>query len=174
MGAFTIRVAGVQEMKKEILEFLRPRGKRIAMTISPFLKEINLEAILKEEGFEVETGGQGFAREADTGMVEFDLGIAETGTLVHDATDLRKRLASMLPLNCIAVLPAERIVPDMARALDFYLQHGPWPGYLAFVTGPSRTADIERSLTIGVHGPEHLLIVIVESKSSKEGERDDT
>jgi len=169
MGATTLRVADTQEMIKQILEFLQPRGKRVAIAISPFLEEINLGAILKEAGFEVETGGQGFAREADTGMVEFDLGIAETGTLVHDATDLCKRLASMLPLNCIAVLSAKRIVPDMAQALEFYLEHGPWPGYLAFVTGPSRTADIERSLTIGVHGPENLLIVILEGKASKEG-----
>lgn len=162
MGALTTRVKDVQEMKNEILEFLKLRGQRVAVAISPFLKRANLEAALKEAGFEVETTGDTFAREADTGIVEFDLGVAETGTLVHDATDLYKRLASMLPLNCVAVLPASRIVSDMVQAFEHYLTQKNWPGYLAFVTGPSRTADIERSLTIGVHGPECLLIVVVE------------
>lgn len=162
MGALTTKVKDVQRMKNEILEFLKPRGQRVAVAVSPLLKSADLEAALKEAGFEVETSGAWFAREADSGIVEFDLGVAETGTLVHDATDLYKRLASMLPLNCVAVLPANRIVRDMTQAFEYYLGQKTWPGYLALVTGPSRTADIERSLTIGVHGPECLLIVLVE------------
>ncbi|MBE3582155.1 MAG: lactate utilization protein [Thermoanaerobacteraceae bacterium] len=161
MGAQTLCVAEGEKAADRIIASMRPLGSRVALVASPLVEEIGLEEALAGAEFEVEKEGRDFARHADIGIVEFDLGIAETGTLVHDATDLKKRLASMLPLHCVALLRSGKVVPDMAEALSFYLKSGQWPGYLAMVTGPSRTADIERSLTIGVHGPEGLLIVLL-------------
>jgi len=161
MGARTLCVEQGEKAADRILASLGAAGSRVALVSSPLVEEIGLEKALRGAGFEVEKGGRDFARYADIGIVEFDLGIAETGTLVHDATDLKKRLASMLPLHCVALLRSGRVVPNMAEALGYYLKGGQWPGYLAMVTGPSRTADIERSLTIGVHGPEGLLIVLL-------------
>lgn len=161
MGARVLRVTNSKELAGQVVASLRPLGSRVALAASTLAETAGLAAALEQAGFQVERGGPEFARQADSGIVEFDLGIAETGTLVHDATDLKTRLASMLPLACLALLPAERLVADMAGVLASYANRGPWPGYLAFVTGPSRTADIERSLTIGVHGPERLLIALV-------------
>ncbi|MGI9951512.1 lactate utilization protein [Moorellaceae bacterium AZ2] len=160
MGAQTLHVADRENAADQIITFLRTLGSRVALVNSPLVEEMALENALQGAGFQVEKEGPDFARHADIGIVEFDLGIAETGTLVQDATDLKKRLASMLPLNCLALLSAGQVVANMTEALAFYLRRGTWPGYLAMVTGPSRTADIERSLTIGVHGPERLLIVL--------------
>jgi L-lactate dehydrogenase complex protein LldG len=161
MGAQALREANPGNLVSQVVALLRPLGSRVALAHSPLVEEVGLEKALEQAGFQVEKDGPEFGRSADSGIVEFDLGIAETGTLVQDATDLKKRLASMLPLNCLALLRAERVVANMAEALNFYLSRGTWPGYLALVTGPSRTADIERSLTIGVHGPEKLLIVLL-------------
>lgn len=161
MGAQAIRETDPGNLVSQVVAFLRPLGSRVALVNSPLVEEVGLERALEQTGFQVEKEGPEFARQADSGIVEFDLGIAETGTLVQDATDLKKRLASMLPLNCLALLRAERVVANMTDALNFYLSRSTWPGYLAMVTGPSRTADIERSLTIGVHGPERLLIVLL-------------
>jgi L-lactate dehydrogenase complex protein LldG len=102
-----------------------------------------------------------------TALAQADWGLAETGTLVLESTSEDLRLATMLSETHIAVLNARRIVPD-AKALEAELNRlmqAP-PRYLAFITGPSRTADIERVLTIGVHGPQELhLLVLKEGKA---------
>ena len=73
----------------------------------------------------------------------------------------------MLSETHIAWIPASRIVPD-ATDLSAYLvekMKSP-PGYMSFITGASRTADIERVLAIGVHGPQELHILIMEENPS--------
>ncbi|MCB2186399.1 MAG: lactate utilization protein [Deltaproteobacteria bacterium] len=88
-------------------------------------------------------------------------GVAETGTLVLDSRDEEFRLATMLADCHLAVLPALRLAPDLgALAPELERLLADAPGYLAFITGPSRTADIERVLTIGVHGPGELEILL--------------
>ena len=68
--------------------------------------------------------------------------------------------ASALPLIHVPVVPTDAIQPDMASALARI--HPSQSGYISMITGPSRTADIERVLTIGVHGPARLVIVFVD------------
>jgi L-lactate dehydrogenase complex protein LldG len=99
----------------------------------------------------------------DIGFTVADFGIAETGTLVIDSRTEATRLATMISEVHVAALPASRI-----RATAFDLESelrammAEAPGYAAFVTGASRTADIERVLALGVHGPLELHIQIVE------------
>ena len=70
------------------------------------------------------------------------------------------RIAAMLPTIHVAVVPASRLVPDLGAL--FQRLSPAQTRYLALVTGPSRTADIERVLTIGVHGPARLVVVVVD------------
>ncbi|HEY6798646.1 MAG TPA: lactate utilization protein [Kineosporiaceae bacterium] len=94
------------------------------------------------------------------GISQLDWGIAETGSIAQDATSVDARLVSTLPTTHIALLPSDRLVPDL-RA--FLAVQGPSDAnYLSVITGPSRTADIERVLTIGVHGPERLVVIVVD------------
>jgi L-lactate dehydrogenase complex protein LldG len=100
------------------------------------------------------------ASQALVGITAADWGVAQTGTLVCDSSPAAQRLASSLPVIHIALLPSGRIVPDMAAALSrIDPRNAP---FIAAITGPSRTADIERVLTIGVHGPKRLVILIVQ------------
>lgn len=102
-----------------------------------------------------------------TSFTPADWGIAETGTLVIDSSSEDVRIATMLAETHIAVLPASKIKPDSAafeKELNAVLK-ADTPSYYAFITGASRTADIERVLTIGVHGPQELHILIVEEES---------
>ncbi len=92
--------------------------------------------------------------EAKIGISQMDWGKADTGTLVQDATAVEKRLVSTLPLIHIALIATGKILPDLPSLLGAIDPRQ--AGYIAFITGPSRTADIERVLTIGVHGPERL------------------
>ena len=99
------------------------------------------------------------ASQSLVGITMADWGVAQTGTLICDSSDAAQRLASTLPEIHIAVLPASRIVPGMATALSRIDPRR--SRFIAAITGPSRTADIERVLTIGVHGPKRLIILIV-------------
>jgi L-lactate dehydrogenase complex protein LldG len=95
--------------------------------------------------------------EAKVGISQLDWAIANTGTLVQDAARVDQRLVSTLPLIHIALIRSDRLVPDLPSALKQIRPEQ--TNYISFITGPSRTADIERVLTIGVHGPEKLIIV---------------
>ncbi len=101
--------------------------------------------------------------EIHTSLTYADCGIAETGTLVLDSSSEDIRIATMLAETHIAVLSASQIYADAVSLEEelTILQKSP-PRYMAFITGPSRTADIERVLTIGVHGPQELHILIME------------
>ena len=100
------------------------------------------------------------AAEAKIGISAMDYAIADTGTLVQDATAVGRRLVSTLPEILVAIVGTDSIVPDLASALARFNPRQ--IAYLAMITGPSRTADIERVLTIGVHGPSRLVVVFVD------------
>jgi L-lactate dehydrogenase complex protein LldG len=101
-----------------------------------------------------------------TAVTRADWAVAETATLVLDSTSEDMRLATMLSETHVAYVPVSRIYGDMTaleEELDRLMKEA--PRYLAFISGASRTADIERVLTIGVHGPQELhLLFLDESK----------
>ncbi|MBB5348127.1 lactate utilization protein [Desulfoprunum benzoelyticum] len=99
----------------------------------------------------------------DLGFTIAELGIAETGTLVITCPDEDLRLATMLCEYHVCMLRRSTIVADAfaaERRLLRYMRRT--PDYTAFITGPSRTADIERVLALGVHGPLELHILVLE------------
>ena len=98
-----------------------------------------------------------------TSITPADFGAAATGSLVLDSTSEDMRIATMLCEAHVAVLERDRIRPDLESfepELSGLMADA--PNYTAFITGASRTADIERVLTIGVHGPAELHVVILE------------
>jgi len=99
----------------------------------------------------------------DTALTWVDYGIADTGTLMlaSDSEDIR--IATMLSKIHIAMLPISKIRRNtgaIEQALNGILTKD-CPSYTAFITGPSRTADIERVLAIGVHGPVELHLLLI-------------
>ena len=108
------------------------------------------------------------ANKIHTALTPVDWGIAETGTLVLDSTSEDIRIATMLAETHVAVLSASKIKPDsvsLEKELNAVLKTGT-PVYYAFITGASRTADIERVLAVGVHGPKELHILIMEENNA--------
>jgi L-lactate dehydrogenase complex protein LldG len=102
-----------------------------------------------------------------TALTLADWGIADTGSLVLDSSSEDLRLATMLAETHVAVLPVSRLQPN-AFALEDELNRlmASPPRYQAFITGASRTADIERILTIGVHGPQELHVLLLKDQES--------
>lgn len=94
---------------------------------------------------------------ADLGVSGALCGIAATGSLVLSSR--AGRLASLLPATHLAVLRAEQLVPTLSEALE--LRSGPLPSAWTLATGPSRTADIELTLSTGVHGPGRVHVIVI-------------
>ena len=123
----------------------------------PLLRSIDRERLSGEvPGLKFDVSRE-TAAASKIGITQMDWAIANTGSLAQDSTDVAQRLASSLPLIHIAIVATDRLLADLPALLT-KVDNGKI-GYLAVVTGPSRTADIERVLTVGVHGPERLIIV---------------
>jgi L-lactate dehydrogenase complex protein LldG len=96
----------------------------------------------------------------DVGMTSCDCAIAETGTLVMRSRPGHERITSLLPPTHIAVVEHSQIVPDLIDAFQL-LAAEDLPSNVTFITGPSKTGDIELQLTTGVHGPGRLHVIVI-------------
>jgi L-lactate dehydrogenase complex protein LldG len=98
--------------------------------------------------------------DAKVGISEMAYALTDTGSLVADQTSAESRLVSTLPAIHVALIGSDRILDG--KPAVFQKINPSNSKYIAFITGPSRTADIERVLTIGVHGPKRLVIIFVD------------
>ena len=91
------------------------------------------------------------------------LGIATTGTAVVAERRAEDRICALLCTRHVLVMPSDRVVAGPDEAAEWvrsYVNAG--LGYVTFITGPSRTSDIEKVLTLGAHGPAELEIILVD------------
>jgi L-lactate dehydrogenase complex protein LldG len=148
----------VQFMQKE--EIADKPGSYAVWSEMPFLKGVDRKALEKKiPGLKFEVTREN-AKNARIGITQAEYGLANMGTLVQDQTAIEKRLAASLSWINIALVATDKILADLPSVMT--KMHPNQIGYMALITGPSRTADIERVLTIGVHGPERLVIVCVD------------
>ncbi len=125
-----------------------------------------LEKAAKGKGFKlIQEGMREHLGGIDIGFTVADHGIAETGTLVLGSRSEELRLSTMVCEIHVAVLPLSKLVAS-SLDLEGFLRasFANTPDYTAFITGASRTADIERVLALGVHGPLELHILLWEDK----------
>jgi len=91
--------------------------------------------------------------------------VAETGSVVLSSREGKPVQIGLLTAHHVAILPAEKIYEKLD---DLFAAYGDSPPTnITLETGPSRTADIELILTLGVHGPERLSIIVVEGQDRK-------
>jgi L-lactate dehydrogenase complex protein LldG len=104
---------------------------------------------------------QGAYEEAQFGLTAAEAGFAETGSIVLRSGPGQPRMASLIPLVHVALLPVDRI---FRSPMHWLVEGEPNLGEatnVVYITGPSRTADIEQQINLGVHGPRHVHIVLV-------------
>ncbi len=132
---------------------------------SPIMKEVGLVKALEDGGCTVHTDHIRKNAETDkAGITEFQYGIAELGTLVQTQQDADGRIASTLVDIQIALLKSSQILADLDAMVDMLAGLPEIPSFVGFVTGPSRTADIECVSTVGVHGPLELVAIVVDDE----------
>jgi L-lactate dehydrogenase complex protein LldG len=129
-------------------------------------------SMLRDQGIRVrEAGSPASVADAPAGLSSAELAVAETGSVLLAENSLEARVVSMLTLTHFVLVRASDLVPMLDEAgarLQQLTKAGPdQRHYISFVTGPSRTADIERTLTIGVQGPKALCVLLVQDWEAK-------
>ena len=97
----------------------------------------------------------------DLGIVEADAAIASTGTLAVVGSAASPNSLTLLPPANLIMVSADRMRPDLAAAVAAIGAETFTSKRVALITGPSRTADIEKMIVVGVHGPKQLYALAI-------------
>jgi L-lactate dehydrogenase complex protein LldG len=193
VGGIVACMSSVAEATAYIIRVAQEKGaSSVVRWQSDMLQTLEVDSALHQHGITVHTAAppvdnlhdntasamavaetrqalRGVLSEADMGLSGVDWVIAETGTLVVSALPGQMRGVSLLPPVHIAVARAEQIVATLADYLLLLraasgadLQHH-LTSCVSFITGPSRTGDIELTLSVGVHGPAELHLVVLDT-----------
>lgn len=133
--------------------------RRIAISDKPVIERLVRQVDAEVDELAVTPSAAGLFH-FDAGVSTIQAAIAETGTLVLESSQERNRLLSLVPPVHIAILEAGDIRQTLGETLAFLQQDTELSPAITFVSGPSRTADIELTLAIGVHGPQELYVII--------------
>ena len=100
----------------------------------------------------------------DAGITSCEALVAQTGSILVSSATSGGRALSILPHVHVVVATSDQIVATLADALHAmrHRHEGHLPSMLSFITGPSRTGDIERILVLGAHGPKELILILVD------------
>ncbi len=126
---------------------------------TPFLKKLDVGGQLQGWGVELvpPDADKYQLAQCDLGVTEADFLLAETGTVVLRSSREKPRAVSLLPPAHLVIASPQAFRPDLQQVFD-EAKHDP---YLVFVTGASRTSDIELVSTLGVHGPRYFHVWLV-------------
>jgi L-lactate dehydrogenase complex protein LldG len=146
------------EFHREIREFMAARQFRL-----PFVWERELAEELKTAGVTFQTSDRNFS-EADCGITLCECLIERTGSILLTSRQLAGRRLSIFPPVHVVVASTGQMLPDIRQGLDFIRKkyRSGLPSMISLVTGASRTADIEKTLVLGAHGPRELVLFLID------------
>ena len=158
--------ASKEDLGKVITELFKEHGiDSISLFKSPMLKEAGVIPTLQQNGITVHTDHIRLHAETDKGgLSEAQHGIAELGTIVQEQDDADGRIVATMPEYYVGIVKGSTIVPTYDDMFDILSEMQKIPNYVGFITGPSRTADIECVGTVGVHGPIEVSIIVVDDE----------
>ena len=138
--------------------------KRIALHAGELCDAVAAELPSTLERMHIEAGYDKRQLEAcDAGLTECECLVAQTGSVCVTSPSSGGRALSVLPPHHIVVARRSQVVPDLTAAYEQLAAkyRGTYPSFISFITGPSRTGDIERILVLGAHGPKKLTVLLV-------------
>jgi L-lactate dehydrogenase complex protein LldG len=157
LGGVARRVAGRDELRAALRDLVQTeRVKKATLWQTRELHDLGIAEILSELDVEIvpPDADKRALAECDLGITGADAVLPETGTLVLRASPEHPQSISLLPRVHLAILHPSALRADLHQVLD----EVKGDQRVHFITGPSRTADIEKTLTIGVHGPKVLCV----------------
>jgi len=172
VGARIIGPVAPEQLAERVGAIVRERGvKSIAVGEGVLVDLSQVGKTLGESGIDVIRTGSvdGSTRpelrrllaHVDAGLAEADYAIASTGTLAVLSDETRPSALTLLPPASLVVVRVDRMKADLASALTALGGAALESHRLTLITGPSRTADIEKRIVMGVHGPKSLDVIVV-------------
>ncbi|MCC6674979.1 MAG: LUD domain-containing protein [Thermomicrobiales bacterium] len=166
LGVEVVRASGIAEAADYLERVIREEGQNSAM-ISGELRctAPGLIGAVRKRGLDIEeVTTPESALDVPVGFVLGMHAVAETGSVLLAESTLADRAVGMLSLTCVQIVQTETLLPglDETGAVLRRLALRPNGAYASLVTGPSRTADIEMSLTVGVQGPGKVAVLFVD------------
>ncbi|MDQ0897110.1 lactate utilization protein [Paenibacillus sp. V4I7] len=174
-GGHTQRLKGMEEAQAFIADFIgKTQAKHLIIQDQAELEPLRAAladtetdiTVWNAEGADPAAKDELVAKAAgaDIGIVAVEHAVAYTGSLVVTSAATRGRSVSLLPTTFIAIIPVDRIKTKLGEVLRPFddLAAEDRPAGIHFISGPSRSADIENDLTIGVHGPGIVYALIIE------------
>ena len=156
VGGKFIRVASFAEVNTELEKFESyPQARKIASLI-PDVGRANVDLAALKDPHELEG--------LDIAIIAAEFGVAENGAVWAPGSTLgRHRAIFVVTQHLVLIVPAGQIVHNMQQAYDrIRLER---PGFGLFISGPSKTADIEQALVIGAHGARSCTLFLVGSQA---------
>lgn len=157
LGGSTRRVTRRDELQAALRDIVQAeRVKKATLWQARELQELGITDALSALDVEIipSDSDKRLLAECDLGVTGADAALPETGTLVLRASSEHSQLVSLLPRVHLAIVQPSALRADLHQVLDEVKGER----RVHFVTGPSRTADIEKTLSIGVHGPKALYV----------------
>jgi L-lactate dehydrogenase complex protein LldG len=160
--------SSAEEVARAVAEAVRAEGASSAMVADDFgAGRDDVVRALEAAGVAVVPGATPEAADpVEAGVTRAAFAVAETGSIGVVGNALQPRLATMLPPVHVALVDRAVLFPsldDAGAELERLMTPGPdGVRYASLVTGPSRTADVEKTLAVGVHGPRVVHLVLVE------------
>lgn len=157
-------LAAKADAGKVVADLFQAKGiKTACVAETDFLREIGIVPALREAGIEVFTDHiRLHAETAQGGISEAQYGVADLGSILQVGDEIDARIVATMSADYFGILKESTIVDDYDAMFDVICALPEMPNFVGFVTGPSRTADIECVSTVGVHGPLRLSIVIIQ------------
>jgi L-lactate dehydrogenase complex protein LldG len=161
LSGVTRRVVSMDGFRAALAELIRAEGvKRATCWTTPEMEAWGVAAALRALGVEIirADADKHQVASCELGVTGVDAALPETGTLALTSSPDRPRVVSLLPRVHLALLRPAVLRPDLHQVFA----ETQAAGYSVLISGPSRTADIELTLTLGVHGPKSLYVWVME------------
>ena len=129
-----------------------------------YVWEANLQHALHHAGIDFLADQENFVRNAEASLTTCESLITRTGSILVSSANAGGRRLSIYPPTHMVVAKASQLVPDikdgLQRVRSKYQEN--YPSMVSLVSGPSRTADIEKTLVMGAHGPKQLVLFLID------------
>ncbi|GAB2530727.1 LutC/YkgG family protein [Rufibacter soli] len=143
----------------QLFEFKKERGLDNLYVWEPMLKKV-----LHAGGIHFNGTEDDFINNAQAALTTCEALVARTGSILVSSANASGRRLSVYPAMHLVVAKLSQLVPDIKQALQFVQEKyaNRLPSMVSLVSGPSRTADIEKTLVMGAHGPKELILFLID------------